>query len=187
MQQYELNIKSAIKFAIGPIFWFVIIIFVLPYIFLSSINSFDIIRHKFQDTSGLFVLLIPIALYLYILFTEYKDYLSILVLSKNIKVEINNDLKIISIQRNELKKYFSFDQILSVDLYKSFTENGPSFYYIVIELKDKNEIIITSLMTKDDNIKIDIPNQLELPMDRRFRKRDPSKLYNYNSALFKAA
>ncbi len=158
----------------------------LAYIFLPS-SDYDIIRHKLQDTNNLLISVIPIAGILYILFTEYKDYLSILLLSKNIKVEINNDIKIISIQRNELKKYIPFDQIFSVDLYKSIGKKGPPFYYIVIELKDKKEIIITSLMTKDDNITIDFPNQLELPMDTRFRKRDPSKLYNYNSALFNVA
>lgn len=179
MNLYELNRTRVIWYGLRPVITVIAGLIVVYYFYGHGIKWKAISDDN--KLYGSIVIFIALSLILYF---DYRVFINYLRLSKNIVVEINNDLRMISIQKNELRKNISFENINSVDRYNCRSAHSSHLFYYVIELKDKNEIVITSFMSKTDMVDINIPNQLILVSPHWLIKKDSRLIYNVNSALY---
>lgn len=159
MTVYELKINRSIWLAISP-FVIIILSFIVFYFWIGdSLKDLKTIN----DQSKIYTAILGLVIFLGIITIPqtilFFNYLSV---SKGIKVEIDNLSKIISVDKNGTKKHYPFSEIASIDRYRPIRGPYYFYYYFVIELKSNENIIITSLMTSDDKLSIDIPNHLEL-------------------------
>lgn len=93
---------------------------------------------------------------------EIIKYAKFIKLSKNVLIEIDREERVIRIQNNYKMSSYSFDDIKSISrvcteragMRRKQKPRWGDFYYFVIELKTKEEIIITSLMTDEEFLEI---------------------------------
>jgi hypothetical protein len=106
-----------------------------------------------------------------IMLPDIIKYFGYLKVSKGILVAVDNDKRQITIQKDSHIREFSFDDIKSITRIcteragsrKKFNPHWGDFYYFEIDLKNKAEIIITSLMTDEGTIDIDGKENQTLP------------------------
>jgi hypothetical protein len=109
---------------------------------------------------GLWILnIIFCAIFIVVFFPRYLNYYLV---SKNVQVTIDRGTEKVTVDVRGMRRMFSFNEIRDITRMVSATagrRNNPApqwgdFFYFDIDLKNGEEIIITSLMTYDGEIRI---------------------------------
>jgi hypothetical protein len=103
------------------------------------------------------------SLFLFLVLPTLIKYFRFIKLSKNILIVVDNEKKQITIQNNNQSKRYMFDEIKNISRIctekagnrKNTKPQWGDLFYFVVELKTKEEIIVTSLMTDVENLEID--------------------------------
>jgi len=154
MEYYETNIKYHLRTlydVIERIFLVGLVIIVIPVYFGAKIDI-TISESLFIIIVFFLVLVLP---YLIVYFRYIK-------ISKNILIIVNHEKEQIEVQTSNSFKSYSFDDVNCITKIvtsraakrKNSKSRWGDFFYFTIELKSKEEIIITSLMTNKTTIEI---------------------------------